>query len=1049
MARRVTTVLFLVALGLAMSASGAMALSGYLTGTNVSNPGFNVVYPTSTIGALTGARCAVCHDTTSGPNQGLNAYGAAWKVQHDSGLTTRAAFQAIEGINSDNDPTGATNIAEITANTVPGWTAGANNTFYDLADGTTVVATNQSPPTFGASVAGLDPAAAPVNQAPVLPSIANQQGFEGQLLTFTVSATDADGPASALRFSAGNLPTGATLTDNLNGSATFNWTPSFTQANTYPNVSISVADQGTPVGTASRTFSITVGNTNRPPTLTNPGAQTATEGVLLTFQASATDPDGDPLSFSGSNLPTGATVSPSGLFSWTPSFTQAGSYPNVTISVTDGAAPTISQSFTITVGNVNRAPTLTNPGAKTATEGVLLTFQASATDPDSDPLTFSCGNLPSGATVSPTGLFSWTPSFTQAGNYTNVTISVSDGTTSVSQTFNISVGNVNRAPTLTNPGAQTASEGVLLQFQASATDPDNDPMTFSGTNLPSGATVSPSGLFSWTPSFTQAGNYTNVTINVSDGTTSVSQSFNISVGNVNRAPTLTNPGAQTATEGVLLTFQASATDPDGDPLTFSGGNLPLGASVSANGVFSWTPAAGQAGSYPNVSINATDGTTSVSQSFTITVAAQAPQDTVPPVLTLPSNMTVAATSASGAVATFTATANDAVDGSRPVSCSPASGSTFPIATTTVSCSASDTHSNTATGSFTVTVQDIVKPVLTLPANMTVAATSASGAVVTFTASASDAIDGSRPVSCTPASGSTFPVATTTVNCSASDTHGNTASGSFTVTVTAQQAQDTVPPVLTLPANMTVQATSSAGAAVSFTATASDAVDGSRPVSCSPASGSTFPIATTTVSCSASDTHSNTATGSFTVTVQDTVKPVLTLPANMTVPATSASGAVVTFTASANDAIDGSRPVSCTPASGSTFPVATTTVNCSASDTHGNTASGSFTVAVTAQTTPPPTTTGSVKITTAKWDDHELKVEGYLTPRPSTRVTVTITNADTGATLTMVRTDSRGQFETELGMRSAPCRIQAKAGTYSSAIVTVSGASCSSGSRDDD
>jgi hypothetical protein len=79
-------------------------------------------------------------------------------------------------------------------------------------------------------------------------------------------------------------------------------------------------------------------------------------------------------------------------------------------------------------------------------------------------------------------------------------------------------------------------------------------------------------------------------------------------------------------------------------------------------------------------------------------------DTTPPVLTLPDNMTVLASDASGAVVSFTASANDLVDGPVPVDCSPASGSQFPIGTTTVDCSATDSHNNTANGSFTITVQ---------------------------------------------------------------------------------------------------------------------------------------------------------------------------------------------------------------------------------------------------------------------------------------------------------------------------------------------------------
>ena len=321
-------------------------------------------------------------------------------------------------------------------------------------------------------------------------------------------------------------------------------------------------------------------------------------------------------------------------------------------------------------------------------------------------------------------------------------------------------------------------------------------------------------------------------------------------------------------------------------------------------------------------------------------------DTNPPVLSLPSNMTVNATSASDAVVTFAASATDDVDGTVPVTCTPASGAAFPLGVTTVGCSAKDAAGNAANGTFTVTVSTTILPTLHLPANMTVGATGASGAVVTFAATATDLFGAAVPITCTPASGATFPIGVTTVNCNAKDAVGNTANGSFTVSVS-----DQTPPTLHLPANIATEATGASGSTVTFTVTATDAVDPSPTVTCSPASGATFPIGVTTVNCSAKDAAGNAANGTFTVTVSNKTPPTLHLPANVAAEATSASGAAVVFTATATDLVGASVAVTCTPASGATFPLGVTTVNCSATDAAGNTTGGSFTVTV-ADTTPP-------------------------------------------------------------------------------------------------
>jgi hypothetical protein len=162
--------------------------------------------------------------------------------------------------------------------------------------------------------------------------------------------------------------------------------------------------------------------------------------------------------------------------------------------------------------------------------------------------------------------------------------------------------------------------------------------------------------------------------------------------------------------------------------------------------------------------------------------------------------------------------------------------------------------------------------------------------------------------------------------------------SFSVTVS-----DTTLPVITVPANANVSAVSAGGAPYSFTASALDDIDGAIAVACTPASGSVFPLGTTTVGCNATDSHGNLATATFAVTVRDTVPPVVTVPGNLTRDASAAL--VVTYTAAATDAVDGVVNVACAPASGSRFPVGVTTVTCTAADAAGNAGSASFSITV--------------------------------------------------------------------------------------------------------
>jgi hypothetical protein len=245
----------------------------------------------------------------------------------------------------------------------------------------------------------------------------------------------------------------------------------------------------------------------------------------------------------------------------------------------------------------------------------------------------------------------------------------------------------------------------------------------------------------------------------------------------------------------------------------------------------------------------------------------------------------------------------------------------------------------ATQTATVMI-DKTPPTLATSGDRTIEATAPNGAMDDqFTYSADDALSGVVAFGCSANSGTTYPLGSTVVTCTASDAAGNSSSTSHTVTVV-----DTTPPAITMPADVTIEATGPTTAATFGSPSATDTVDGSVTVICSAVSGDSFAVGTHAVTCSATDANGNAASGSFTVTVTDTTAPVLTLPADFTV-ATTGTTAVGIFSAAAADLVDGDLPVTCSAASGDSFPIGPTTVSCSATDSHGNSSTGTFVITV--------------------------------------------------------------------------------------------------------
>jgi hypothetical protein len=346
-----------------------------------------------------------------------------------------------------------------------------------------------------------------------------------------------------------------------------------------------------------------------------------------------------------------------------------------------------------------------------------------------------------------------------------------------------------------------------------------------------------------------------------------------------------------------------------------------------------------------VTCTTTNGTTC---SFKVTV-----MDTQKPTVACPASMTTtAAVGATSATVTYaTPVASDNCPGASVV-CVPASGASFPLGDTVVTCTATDAAGNTGTCSFTVTVSaGTTPPTIACPTD--ISTNTAPGICTRTLAFAPTATGSPTPVivckigSSAVTSPYAFPTGATTVTCTATNSAG-TASCSFTVTVV-----DAEKPTVICPASITTAAAAGAtSATVTYgTPAASDNCPGASVV-CVPASGASFPLGDTVITCTATDAAGNTGTCSFTVTVSSggtpMTPPTITCPSDVST--NTAPGTCTRTLTFAPTATGSPTPVivckigSSVVASPHAFPSGTTTVTCTATNSPGM-ASCSFKVSV--------------------------------------------------------------------------------------------------------
>lgn len=369
---------------------------------------------------------------------------------------------------------------------------------------------------------------------------------------------------------------------------------------------------------AASSVSLSISAVNDAPTILGGVDTTINQDESFELTVSAYDVDGDNLTFGVQNLPGWATFDTQlGRLNGQPTNSDVGTYSDIVITVSDGALTANTESFELSVLNVNDPPVISGTPATVVTEGILYSFVPISNDPDGDALSFSIINLPTWASFNEeTGEISGLPGDNDVGIFAGIAISVSDGILSVTlDSFSIQVLAVNDAPVISGVPDTTVIQGEQYIFTPDVQDVDSENLMFSIDNQPFWTSFDIlSGTLSGTPTANDIGEYSDIRINVSDGEFTVSLPvFSINVVSSNSAPVISGQPASVITAGNAYQFLPVATDVDGDVLIFNIDGLPSWASFDSDtGALSGTPSEADIGTYPAIEISVSDGQFSAS-----------------------------------------------------------------------------------------------------------------------------------------------------------------------------------------------------------------------------------------------------------------------------------------------------------------------------------------------------------------------------------------------------------------------------------------------------
>lgn len=443
------------------------------------------------------------------------------------------------------------------------------------------------------------------NSAPTLAPISDTTIDEGSRFVVTAEGDDADLPDDSLTYRLDAAPPGARI-NALSGRVTWD-TDENDGPGTY-NFTVTVEDEGLPPDTASRSFSVTVAEVNQPPELDLVLDQTSGIGDTVSLPMIAIDSDrpDNTLRYSAVGLPTGLDIgSNSGVITGT---TQSAGTFGVAVTVRDNGSPALSDTITFDWEVIagNHAPVLASIADQTPDSQGRVQFTAYAADPDGDKIMFwmdaGTGEIPPGATLGSTnGRFLWTAGPGDVGRSFTFVIGVTDNgdpALSDQQTVTVSVDQPNRAPELNSIANQSSVEGAAVNVTLAATDPDGHDLTWLVVGLPGGLELTQDGRIRGTLGFDLADRspFTVTVTVVDDGSPVLSDhsTFTWTIADVNRPPIVAGQSV-TVVGSTPTSVEVFADDPDGDPVTVSIAQPPLGSVVQEGVVFTYTAPEGFVG----------------------------------------------------------------------------------------------------------------------------------------------------------------------------------------------------------------------------------------------------------------------------------------------------------------------------------------------------------------------------------------------------------------------------------------------------------------------